>query len=199
MTHTLNNSMAAFLDLPYTESMTYCSLYGERDPESLEGNDIGFSTAAIYRTYDDYACDAERAFIEYFMRDVYEYYGYEFHYYQGQPVDKIQVLAWVRNFEKIDKFMRDSLPRVLVKQAASQLAEQQKTDKSISPEMVPEAEEKLTQAMVDWYMQSIEENRLNVAQILMDGLRFVNKNGQPLHMMKKLELNPALLEQPLYR
>ena len=179
--------------------MTYCSLFGERDPESLEGNDIGFSTAAVYRTYDDYACDAERAFIEYFMRDVYEYYGYDFHYYQGQPVDKIQVLAWVRNFEKIDKFMRDSLPRVLVKQAASQLAEQQKTDKSISPEMVPEAEEKLTQAMVDWYMQSIEENRLNVAQILMDGLHFVNKNGQPLHMMKKLELDPALLEQPLYR
>ena len=192
-------ALAAFLDLPYTESMTYCSLYGERDPESLEGNDIGFSTAAVYRTYDDYACDAERAFIEYFMRDVYEYYGYDFHYYQGQPVDKIQVLAWVRNFEKIDKFMRDSLPRVLVKQAASQLAEQQKTDKSISPEMVPEAEEKLTQAMVDWYMQSIEENRLNVAHILMDGLHFVNKNGQPLHMMKKLELDPALLEQPLYR
>ena len=53
--------------------------------------------------------------------------------------------------------------------------------------------------MVDWYMQQVEENRLKAAEILMGGLRFVNKNGQPLHMMKKLELNPALLEQPLYR
>ena len=65
--------------------------------------------------------------------------------------------------------------------------------------MIPEAEEKLTQIMVDWYMQQIEENRLKAAQVLMGGLRFVNKNGQPLHMMKKLELDPALLEQPLYR
>ncbi len=192
-------ALAAFLDLPYTESMTYCSLHGERDPESLEGNDIGFSTAAVYRTYDDYANDAERAFIEYFMRDVYEYYGYDFHYYQEQPVDKIQVMAWIQNFNKINYYMNKTLPRVLVKSAAESVAEQQKTDKAVPPEMVPEAEEKLTQAMVDWYMQSIEENRLNVAQILIDGLHFVNKNGQPLHMMKKLELDPALLEQPLYR
>ena len=32
-------ALAAFLDLPYTESMTYCSRNGERDPESLKGND----------------------------------------------------------------------------------------------------------------------------------------------------------------
>ena len=47
-------------------------------------------------------------------------------------------------------------------------------------------------------MQSIEENRLNVAQILMDGLHFVNKNGQPLRMMPMLKLEETLLEQPLY-
>lgn len=192
-------ALAAFLDLPYTESMTYCSLFGERDPESLEGNDIGFSTAAIYRTYDDYACDAERAFIEYFMRDAYEYYGYDFHYYQEQPVDKIQVLAWVRNFEKIDKFMRQSLSRVFAKQAAEQLAEQQKVDEKLRPELMPMAEKKVTQAMLEVYMQRVDANRLKAAQVLMGGLRFVNKNGQPLHMMKKLELDPALLEQPLYR
>ena len=40
---------------------------GEIDPESLEGNDLGFSTAAIYRTYDDYANDAERYCLEYFL------------------------------------------------------------------------------------------------------------------------------------
>ena len=192
-------ALAAFLDLPYTESMTYCSLYGERDPESLEGNDIGFSTAALYRTYDDYACDAERAFIEYFMRDAYEYYGYDFHYYQEQPVDKIQVMAWIQNFEKLNYFMNTTLPRVLRSNAAKQIAEQQKKKKLFQPELISEAEEKLTKALVGLYMQGIDENRLKAAEILMGGLRFVNKNGQPLHMMKKLELNPALLEQPLYR
>lgn len=29
-------------------------------------------------------------------------------------------------------------------------------------------------------------------------LRFVNKNGAPLNFMPLLELDPALLEQPLY-
>ena len=41
-------ALAAFLDLPYTKSMTYCSRNGERDPESLKGNDRGFDPAAIY-------------------------------------------------------------------------------------------------------------------------------------------------------
>jgi len=186
-------ALAAFLDLPYTESMTYCSMFGKRDPESLAGNDIGFSPAAIYRTYDDYANDAERAFIEYFMRDVYEYYGYDFHYYQEQPVDYVQVLAWVQNFEKINYFMRESLNKFFHNKVAKQLTEQ-----NLPAEKSSEIEKTITQAMVDSYMQQIDKNRLEVIRILMGGLRFVNKNGQPLHMMPKLELDPALLEQPLY-
>ncbi len=191
-------ALAAFLDLPYTESMTYCSLFGERDPESLEGNDIGFSTAAVYRTYDDYTNDAERAFIEYFMRDVYEYYGYDFHYYQGQPVDKIQVMAWIKNFDKINYFMRMTLPNVLLVQVKNDM-KQQRLDEKILPDKLPEMQQDVTKLLIDDYMKQIEENRLKAAEILMGGLRFVNKNGQPLHMMKKLELDPALLEQPLYR
>ena len=38
-----------------------------------------------------------------------------------------------------------------------------------------------------------------VTEILRSGLRFVNKDGQPLQMMPRLELDPALLEQSLYR
>lgn len=40
--------------------------------------------------------------------------------------------------------------------------------------------------------------RLKLASRLMEGLYFINKNGQPLRMMPKLELDPALLDQPLY-
>ena len=47
-------------------------------------------------------------------------------------------------------------------------------------------------------MAKFKESRQKNAEILLRGLRFVNKRGQPLQMMKKLELDPALLEQPLY-
>ena len=43
-----------------------------------------------------------------------------------------------------------------------------------------------------------DEDRLRIAKLLSKDLHFVNKNGQPLRMMPKLELDPALLEQPLY-
>lgn len=72
-------ALAAFLDLPYTESMTYCSENGERNygSEITEDTKIygkritGFNVETIYRTYDDYVNDSERKFIEYFLRDAY--------------------------------------------------------------------------------------------------------------------------------
>ena len=47
-------------------------------------------------------------------------------------------------------------------------------------------------------IQGIRENWHSVARMLLQNPRFVNKNGQPLQMIPKLELDPALLEQPLY-
>lgn len=46
-------ALAAFLDIPYTESMTYCSGRTGLNPESLKGNVLGFDTATVYRTYDE--------------------------------------------------------------------------------------------------------------------------------------------------
>ena len=43
-------ALAEFLDLPYTESMTYCSSRKGIDPESLKGNARGFDPATVYRT-----------------------------------------------------------------------------------------------------------------------------------------------------
>lgn len=48
------------------------------------------------------------------------------------------------------------------------------------------------------HVKSFHSNREKNTEILMRGLRFVNRHGQLLHMMPKLELDPALLEQPLY-
>ena len=91
-------ALAEFLDIPYTESMTYCSDSTGLNPESYQGNVRGFDTATVYRTYDDYADDADRCLLEYFLRDVYKTYGYDFHYYHGEPVD----INWVK--EKLEGF-----------------------------------------------------------------------------------------------
>lgn len=182
-------ALAAFLDLPYTESMTYCSLFGERDPESLEGNDLGFSPAAIYRTYDDYANDDERAFLEYFMRDAYEAYGYDFMYYDGGPVDQARTDRWIEGFTTIEHYIRTAWEANVLP-----LARVTKDGEEVTEE---EAEWARNEAL-NQDMKGIKENWHSVAKTLLGGLYFVNKNGQPLHMMPKLELDPALLEQPLY-
>jgi hypothetical protein len=183
-------ALAAFLDLPYTESMTYCSLSGERNPESLEGNDIGFSVAAIYRTNDEFANNSERAFIEFFMRDAYEYYGYDFKYYDGSEIDEERLLEWLNNFTVIDGFMRNTRKKLFESAAADSLKNEVNST---------ETSEQLATLLMEKYMNKVYENRYNIAKILMRGLNFVNKKGQPLHMMPLLKLDPELLEQPLYR
>lgn len=182
-------ALAAFLDLPYTESMTYCSLFGERDPESLKGNDLGFSPAAIYRSYDEYANDAERAFIEYFMRDAYAAYGYDFLYYDGQPVDEARINEWIDGFTTLEHYIRTAW-----RENVLSLGHVTKDGQEVTEE---EAELARNEAM-DQNMEELRKNWRSVAKTLLGGLHFVNKNGQPLRMMPKLELDPALLEQPLY-
>ena len=182
-------ALSAFLDLPYTESMTCCTLKGERDPESLEGNDLGFSTAAIYRTYDDFANDDERYFLEYFLRDVYEYYGYAFKYYDGGPMDEQRVEDLVGCFTTINHYIRDSWRRNVY--AETEIASEQGA-------ATPEQREKVIDAMLDNRIAQITENRLRTAKFLLSAPYFANKNGQPLRMMPKLKLDEGLLEQPLY-
>lgn len=182
-------ALAAFLDLPYTESLTYCSMFGQRDPESLKGNDLGFSTAAIYRTYDEYANDTERYFIEYFMRDAYEYYGFDFHYYDGKPVDEERAKELIAGFTTIDHYIRMTFWDNVYSRGELRKNGQR---------MESEEEQNVLQKMLEHKMTMFAANRLRNAKFLLRGLRFVNKNGQPLRMMPKLELDPALLEQPLY-
>ncbi|MDY5509307.1 hypothetical protein [Dysosmobacter sp.] len=172
-------ALAAFLDLPYTQSMTYCSLNGQRDPESLKGNDLGFSTAAITRTYDDFLGTPERYFLEYFCRDAYEYYGYDFQYYDGAPVDMEKARDLVDHMDVLDGYIAEGLRRILLAQNNPAPGEP-------------------IEDIIRKHLDTLRENRLQIAGQLLRGLYFVNKKGQPLHMMPRLELDPALLEQPLY-
>ena len=165
--------------------MTYCSGWTGINPESLEGNVRGFDPATVYRTYDDYADDADRAFLEYFLRDAYQAYGYDFHYYHGEPVDETWVQKKIEGFTHLNSFIEKSV-RLVIRQGF------------IEQGMAPE---KADQAGVEHSRKQIEAlngNRLHVAGLLMRQLRFVNQRGQPLCLSRLLELDPALLEQPLY-
>lgn len=180
-------ALAAFLDLPYTESMTYCSEKGVHDVETSEGNVIGFDTATVYRTYDDYATDEERAYIEFCLRDAYQFYGYDLHYYDGGAVDEAQIEKWVEGFTKINKFIALSWKNnVLSDATVSPDGNKRKLNEEEQEEILAELKEKH------------DKVRLRLAKRLMGSLYFVNKNGQPLRMMPKLELEPALLDEPIY-
>ena len=180
------SALAAFLDLPYTKSMTYCSRGGQVDPESLPGNERGFDTAAIYRTYDDYANDAERYYLEYFLRDAYETYGYSFQYYDGQPVDMDKVRELVAGFTTVNGYVKETMDPWLKSQIDAAAAE------------TGMDREKIRQDALNDYIRQLDELRLQNAKYLLRGLRFVNKNGQLLRMMPMLKPDPALLDVPLY-
>jgi hypothetical protein len=170
--------------------MTYCSYAGQRDPVSYEGNAQGFDPVAIYKTYDEYAGDPERAYLEYFMRDVYAYCGYDFHYYDGSEMDLDKLKALVGSMEVEDRYIRETW-----KVAAELKIDSIDLD---GPKYADATREEKIQTFLDEKLKDFQNNRLEVAVVLMQGLRFINKKGQSLKMMPKLELDPELLEQELY-
>lgn len=177
-------ALAAFLDVPYTQSMTYCSDQGKLDPHP---DTKGFDPAPVYRTYGRYVNDKERIYIEYMLRDAYRFYGYDFHYYDGSPMDAEQVKELVRGFDTIDGFIRKTWELVFSAVKVSR-----------DGEAISGLEESVQNQMLDQYMEGLLETRMNNTDILMSNLRFVGKNGQPLQMTPLLKPDPELLEQPLY-
>ena len=181
-------ALAAFLDLPYTDSFTQCTEFGK--PLNYGGIlTDGFDPQPVYRTYDDYANDDERCFIEYFMRDAYETYGYDFHYYDGTPMDEKRAAALTRGFTTIDRYIRESWRKNVCNEEAVSV-----TGEGVSDETAEAVRDQIVQKKIEAYA----ENRLQVVKLLMRGLNFVNRNGQPLHPMPMLQLDPTLLENPVY-
>lgn len=213
-------ALAEFLDIPYTESLTYCSQAGARDPESYKGDARGFDLRAVYETYEEFANDKERYYIEYFLRDVYETYGYDFRYYDGAPVDEERALALVEDFTTIDGHIRESWETsfdkaifdikseggtsITVEMGGNHAAD---TDtREIPEEQAGAIREAVKLSLDEGLERSLQEelrvaheNRIKITKMLLGGLHFVNRSGQPLQMMPLLKLDPALLEQPLYR
>ena len=182
-------ALAKFLDLPYTQTMTYCSENGNYVPYlGGEGYAPGFNPETIYRTYDEFVNDSERYFIEYFLRDAYEFYGYNFQWYDGQPMDEEKAMELLQNFTTVDHYIRETWKAVFAEAEVSRDGER----------VEEELEKAVQEELLNNYVSGFGRNRVANTKVLLEGLRFVNKNGQPLRMMPKLEPDPELLEQPLY-
>lgn len=179
-------ALTAFLDLPYAESLTYCSEFGKKDPTYNYA--VGFDTTSVYRKYEDFVNDDERRYIEYFLRDAYEFYGYDFQSYDGQAIDEQILEDWVKGFTTVNQYICETWKAVF-----------ESTKLTSATGDVEEAVEKAAQdIMLNSVLDTFIANRLENGKKLLEGLNFVNISGQPLYMMPKLELDPALLEQPLY-
>ncbi len=186
-------ALAEFLDLPYTESMTYCSKVGERDPESEAGNARGFSTDVVYRTYDEFLGKPERYLMEYFLRDAYEYYGYGFQVYDGKPMTMEDVKKKLSEITVLDDHMERTAHNAI----------ERYNEFIQDPENLKELEEKKlvledVEELVKNRLTYVKHKRLHDLELLLRNPRFLNKNGQPLNFMPMLKLDPELLEQPIY-
>ena len=104
-------------------------------------------------------------------------------------MDLDQVKELIEGFDSLNNYLRQSW---------EMLFEVLKIN-IVSESTTPEEEQALKQEMVDSHIKSIVETRIKNVEILMSGLQFVNRRGQPLHMIPQLRLEPELLENPIYR
>lgn len=190
-------ALAAFLDIPYTESMTYCSTLRGINVPSVDNKYVygGFDPAPVYNTYEDFADEPDQALLEYCMQDAYQFYGYDLHYYHGEPVDDAWLEEKARGAKHLDGFVRE------INEMAYRDGLLEELEKKGPEEDTPENREKVrVQAVLRAQMdvKSYQANRVKVVKSLQQVVYFVNREGQLLQFMKPLQLDPALVEQPLY-
>lgn len=172
------SALAAFLDLPYTESMTYGSVDGNRDPYGWgEAYQNGFFSRALDNNFEDYISDDERYLLELFLRDVYDRCGYDFQRYDGAAPDAARLDELLAGCVKLDGFMRESWRRTMAA--------------SFPPEEADDAAEQV--------LARLRAKRRRTMHLLLSARRVLNRRGVPLVPITLLKPDEALLERPLYR
>lgn len=181
-------ALAKFLDIPYTESMTQCTQYGK--PLRRRDGVSGFDPAPVYKRYEEYVNDSERYLLEYFLRDVYVFYGYDFEVYDGAEMDEARAEELVERCTTFARYMQDTGVEFIMRQIKDEETPENEAEFNILRQYAQEH--------TRFRVQTAKANQLQSVKALLRGLYFINRNGQPLRMMPRLELDPALLEQPLY-
>ena len=189
-------ALAEFLDIPYTRSMTYCSLYGQQDPESLPGNARGLDLRTVYSTYDEFLGKPERTLIEYFMRDTYARYGYDFQYYDGTPMDPEKIEDLLRHMDVMLGQIWDTYLDFYREDIRKH--ERDTGEKSMTIMEVENVTLENVDSLKETFVEEVVANRKKIFTYMLNKLYFVNEQGQPLQFMPLLQLDPELMENPMY-
>lgn len=142
--------------------------------------------------------------MEYFFRDVYEAYGYDFQYYNGEDVNQDWVKEKIHNFTRLNSCIAESwkkslkINRKVIKKIPDGNENTRFRILSLKEENEQDPSDAVFEQMAQEVVEKMNKDRYRFACCLLEGLNFINRRGQPLHMMKALKLDPALLEQPLY-
>lgn len=129
------------------------------------------------------------------MQDAYQFYGYDLYYYHGEPVDD----AWIQ--EKANGAVHwDTLEKEVYEQVFSKafLEELEKQGSEQNSPLLQEAAKAKAASGAQIKVAEYHTSRVKVVKALRRVAFFVNRQGQPLQMMKPMKLDSALLEQPLY-
>ena len=151
-----------------------------------EGTPIGMDPAPVYRTYEEFADGYERRLLEYVLRDAYAHYGYDFNYYDGKNMEPDEVEALLERCEKNLELIRKSWHNAKWHVKETYQLGEDRLDENV---------ERLADANVESY----KSVRRLAIRFLRYGLKFCSEDGTSLKMMEPLQLDPALLEAPLYR
>ena len=115
-------------------------------------------------------------------------------------MDEKRAEELIDGFTTMDHYIRDTWAKVYENVVTISGGTEDKSEEELEKQvqMQDKIQEQVQNQLLEQQMAAFRSSRINNAKILSSGLHFINKNGQPLHMMPKLELDEALLEQPLY-
>ena len=195
-------ALANFLDIPYTDSMKYCSLYGEKNMKSFATNVIGFDTTSVYKKYEDILDISEKYLIEYAHQNAYKYYGYDFEYYDNKQLDDEQIEMIVDNCNKYITHYLETAKYHLNKYEMKIIDISE--DFSVEYyKQISYKDEKEKSEMIDDFSQKylkLQMDRIkHILKMIKPNDKIVNKNGTELKFMPMIEPIKELMVNPKYR
>ncbi len=121
------------------------------------------------------------------MIDAYEYYGSDFQYYDGGPMDMERYKSLLDQWTRVDGMIRETWARVY-----------QPKITDCGWDGLSKEEQQALKNSLDALLAKYRNDRLQIGQILMGKPSFENERGQPLRMIPLLAPDPSLLVQPIY-
>lgn len=175
-------ALAEFLDIPYTESMKSCT--GE-NMLFRDGKPVGFDLGPVQRTYDQFADENERILLEFCLRDAYKAYGYDFKYFDGEDLTSERMSELLGQANTILDITEQG-----IRESRDGIGEKDGKSGTELDEWI--------ETLIRENIGSYREKRELAARLSAYQLLFHDPQGNRLQLMKKLELDPALLENEIY-